>query len=144
MSTPLLEPRSIVRVHVLAILLALSLSSCGSHDGTSEPPRPDPPPSPTRPCDTFTRAECLRSTHCTLEHVTQSQYRCRPDEGPCEVGIQQSDRRACEAQGGCRWDPGACYCPFNGYGRTAVPDPPNEGAACACGGGPPARCLPAQ
>jgi hypothetical protein len=126
------------------LFAALVLVACSGPEPV-EHAQADPapaPPTPTGPCESFTRSDCLRSSHCTLEFVEPGVYRCRPDQGSCEVGIGQSDRVACEGVAGCRFDQGSCYCPFNGYGRTAVPDPPATGGACACGGGPPPSCVP--
>lgn len=104
-------------------------------------PTPSPTPSPS-PCNKLTRADCLASTHCTLHWVKQSVYACRPDDGPCEIGIAQTDRDACEAKPECAFEQAMCYCPFPGYGATEVPDviPKDRVAACACGGGKPTMC----
>ena len=96
-------------------------------------------------CDALDRAECLRAVRCTLLHVKQMVYQCRPSVGPCETGLLQTDKAACEKRDGCSYDGGGCYCPFPGYGRTAVEDKEkNKGGACVCGGGPPPMCVPAK
>lgn len=96
-------------------------------------------------CDTRDRAECLRALHCTLHHVDESEYACRPAAGRCETNLLQEDRAGCESRAGCSWDPGGCYCPFPGYGRTQVADKAQpSGQACGCGGGPPPRCRAAN
>jgi hypothetical protein len=136
-------------IATVAMLAVLSIAGC-SKDKTPPGPTPTPtPPPPTKtqgPCDQLTRAECLGSTHCTLHWIAESTYECRADDGPCQVGIGQNDRAACEKVGSCTWDPGMCYCPFPGYGQTAVPDKqdPNGAGACACGGGQPSMCLPVK
>lgn len=85
-------------------------------------------------CDPEDTDACLRSASCTVESVKDrtGQYVCRASKSPCETGFRQSvdGRRDCEAIGGCRFVPGECFCP--------------PLALCACGGGPPPRCLPAS
>ena len=97
------------------------------------------------PCASLSRLSCAKSSRCFLDHVSSSppRYLCRDKKGPCEEGINQWDKRACLAKPGCEHLEGSCYCPFPGYGETAVPDEVDakRGGACACGGGPPPRCV---
>jgi hypothetical protein len=125
-----------------------ALASCGrgevappSPTGPTGPTGPTEPTGPTGSCSSLTRLHCHASKDCFLDHAKPYHYSCREKRGPCEVDLLQTDEAGCRARPGCEWDPGSCYCPFAGYGETAVPDPPSrQGAACACGGGPPARC----
>jgi hypothetical protein len=97
--------------------------------------------SPTTPCESLSRQQCLGSTHCTLHWIKNMVYECRPDEGPCETGLSQNDKKGCIAKPGCLYKEPACYCPFPGSGATKVPDTGTPGGACACGGGAPAMCF---
>lgn len=129
---------------LMVVLAALCFVGCEAA------PRPPAPKSaaPGGPqdvkavaCEAMDRAECLKARYCTLHHVKQSVYDCKPARGPCEEGLIQSDKFGCEARAGCAFVPANCYCPFPGYGQTAVPDKgAKSGGACACGGGPPAMC----
>ncbi len=100
----------------------------------------NPVPTST-PCESLTRLQCYASSHCFLDHLAHFRYACREKRGPCEVGIRQTDQAACESRPQCQWKPGDCYCPFAGYGETAVKDPEDQSGACDCGGGPPAMCV---
>jgi hypothetical protein len=140
----------LVAAALLALLACRSEPRGAASPGDGRPPvstptpSPSPTPAPDAPaCETLPRADCLRARHCTMEHLDPGQYHCRAAQGPCEEGLLQTDRRACEAVAGCTFDPGQCYCPFPGYGATQVPDRKDdqEAGACACGGGPPPRCL---
>lgn len=128
----------------LLVCASLWLGACKSK------PKPEPGPTPTATatipasarCDSLTRLECYAASHCVLENVGPARYVCRDPQGPCEVGLKQTDAKACNARPECTWKPGACYCPFPGYGDTAVPERSrNSGGACACGGGPPPMCV---
>lgn len=126
----------IVRSAVLLVLLACS----GRAAPVDTPPAP---PSPTEPCESLSRSQCLSTTHCTLHKAVESalDYACRPAVGPCEEGLVQTDQAACEARDGCAFHGAECYCACQGSGRTAVEDPVTDPAcSCTCGGGPPAMC----
>ena len=88
--------------------------------------------SPTDPlsCVSSTESSCIASRECTLFLASDSPvtYTCRPTADRCEEGFsQQSNSQAdCEADSGCRFTPGSCYCP---------PD-----LVCVCSGGPPPQC----
>ncbi len=102
-------------------------------------------PDTSRACNTFSRGECFRATHCTLvldkSASTNVNYLCRDAQGPCEKNMAQSDRATCESRPGCTLDNGGCYCHCKGYGRTAVEDKDDLPAcSCVCAGGPPPRC----
>ncbi|MEJ7732531.1 MAG: hypothetical protein WKG00_25410 [Polyangiaceae bacterium] len=113
-------------------------------DARAEPVVDDiPVVSPTTPCDTLSRQQCLGSTHCTLHWIKNTVYECRPDEGPCETSLSQNDKKGCIATPGCLYKEPACYCPFPGHGATKVADTGTPGGACACGGGAPAMCFQA-
>ncbi|HEY8145669.1 MAG TPA: hypothetical protein VIG06_23470 [Kofleriaceae bacterium] len=147
-------------VPFLAVALSLTMAACNKRSETDRTgPDPAPttkrgpaeqkpptgessaPPPATGACETLDRAECLRARHCTLHFVKSMEYECRPSGGPCETDLLQGDKAGCEARAGCTWDPGSCYCPFPGYGKTQVADKDsNQGGACACGGGPPPMC----
>ncbi len=111
--------------------------------GVQPAPQPsiDAAPSTQPACDTLSRSKCLQSEHCTLELAGNNVYRCRADQGPCEVGVKQSDKNACEAKAECAWDGGSCYCPCEGAARTETVEEPQSGCACACGGGAPSMCI---
>ena len=137
--------------NALLIGMLVALGGCSTSEGSpsSTPPSPEqnrtpaPQKQPSGACDTLDRAACISSLRCTLHNIKASQYECRPSQGPCEVGLIQTDRRACEARAGCLFENANCYCPFPGYGKTKVPDiQPDSGVvgACGCGGGPPSRC----
>ena len=99
------------------------------------------------PCETLTRAACMRSLVCTLDAPSglgPRRYRCRPAQGSCEIGLTQVGDDAqdrCEDRTGCEWASGACYCACRGNGATARPDG-DEAAPCRCdcSGGPPPGC----
>ncbi|MFN0253560.1 MAG: hypothetical protein ACKV2T_42225 [Kofleriaceae bacterium] len=114
---------------------------------TTPPPAVQPPdagsaraPSGPPLCSTLSRAACLESDHCTLVLLGNNVYRCRADEGPCEIGLRQGDRKACEAKPGCAFDTGTCYCPCEGAARTLTVEEKSSGCACVCGGGAPSMC----
>ena len=92
-------------------------------------------------CASLTRLQCYSSSHCFLDYLGPYRYACRDKRGPCEVDIWQTDKASCENRRQCEWKPGNCYCPFAGYGETAVKDPGVAAGACACGGGPPSMCV---
>ena len=140
-----------------AALLALALLGCDPVRVGPEPTDPGPveraDPAPAidpgdAPCETLTRHACLRSVLCTLDAPSarsSNRYVCREASGNCEVGLRQieADRDRCDDRDGCAWQPGGCYCPCRGSGRTAVPDGPEaEPCDCECGGGPPPGCRP--
>lgn len=91
-------------------------------------------------CDSLSRRKCLLSDHCTLELVSGNVYRCRADNGACEVGIKQTDEKACTAKAECKFEAGGCYCQCEGAARTETVDEPQSGCKCACGGGKPPMC----
>jgi hypothetical protein len=132
------------RLLYFGLVLVAALSGCRKpKPGTSSVPSSNAPsiPSSAR-CDSLTRTECYAAAHCVLEHVGTAKYTCRDPKGPCEVGLKQTDSKACNARPECTWKQGGCYCPFPGYGDTAVPEKPGTtGGACACGGGPPPMCV---
>ena len=150
------------QVCLVGLLLgSLAFGACKKAAPTQQEPAPDKPtetkptvtradlppgvqlPSDAGPagCGRLSRAECLASDHCTLELAGSNVYRCRDDEGVCEVGIKQGDRTACTARAECTFDTGTCYCPCVGAARTLTVEEPESGCACACGGGPPAMCV---
>ncbi len=102
------------------------------------------------PCETLSRAACMRSVVCTLAAPAgraSSRYVCRPAAGNCEIGLRQiaEDQDRCAARTGCRWREAACYCGCRGAGETAVPDGPELPACdCGCAGGPPPGCAPRE
>jgi len=125
-------------------LLLVALGYCGgcrNKETEASTPAPAAPVPTSAACASLTRLQCYASTHCFLEHRGSFRYACRDKRGPCEVGLRQTDQAACEKRPQCEWRPGECFCPFPGYGETAVKDPDSPAAACACGGGPPARCV---
>ena len=132
-----------VRRVFAAVLACTLLAACDR--GADPADKPDaraqpvvdviPVVSPTTPCDSLSRQQCLGSTHCTLHWIKSSVYECRPDEGPCETGLSQNDKKGCMAKPGCLYKEPACYCPFPGYGATKVPDTGTTGSACACRSG---------
>lgn len=137
-----------------AVALACVLwAGCGKGSAPSDKPDARPPPVVTpgvgelpvvptsAPCDSLTRQECLGSTHCTLHWIKSGEYECRPDEGPCETNLSQTDKAGCIATQGCLYKEPSCYCPFPGYGQTKVKDKGSSGGACACGGGAPSMCF---
>ena len=117
---------------------------------TTPPPAPIDAATPAAPdaatdagtaaCDSLSRAQCLASAHCTLELAGANLYRCRPDQGVCEVGIAQGDRKSCQDKAECVWTNAMCYCPCEGAARTITVEEKAAGCACACGGGEPAMC----
>lgn len=115
-----------MRLAILFVLLG-----CG---GTTTPPSADV-------CGSLDRNTCLASDTCSLVHVAEMQYECRAESGTCEVGHKQDDQAGCEKRAGCRFDPGSCYCPCKGYGKTTVEDRAGESCKCECGGGPPPTCV---
>lgn len=121
----------------LAILAALLSVGCSSKKKAA-PPGPD--------CTMLSRADCLHSPSCTLENVSGDingdMYRCRPEQGTCETGIAQDDEAACTAKAGCKFTPASCYCVCEG--RTDTVRDSVDGCDCACKGGPPAMCVPAN
>jgi hypothetical protein len=140
------------RAVTISLVLVLACKKASPPEQT-KPVDPDPPPSeagvqptpidatPAQPsCDTLSRRLCLQSDHCTLELAGNNMYRCRPDQGPCEVGVKQTDKAACEAKTECAFDGGSCYCSCEGASRTITVEETQGGCACACGGGPPATC----
>lgn len=145
------------RVRTLLATVALLLVACDpvqvggpqpSPRSTPEEPAAVPDPGDA-PCETLTRAECMRSLVCTLdapEGARSDRYRCRSARGNCEMGLTQTGPNArdrCEDRTGCAWTGGGCYCHCRGYGRTAVPDGDEaEDCDCECSGGPPPRCGP--
>jgi hypothetical protein len=131
----------------LAVAVCLVVSTACTLGSCRGKPKPGTDPAPTAPiptsarCDSLTRLECYSASHCVLEHVGPAKYVCRDPKGPCEVGLKQTDAKACNARAECTWTPGSCYCPFPGYGDTSVPERTGDvGGACACGGGPPPMC----
>jgi hypothetical protein len=96
-------------------------------------------------CDDMTAAQCLLAARCVLEAVPRGdpRYVCREAKGPCEGGIAQFPALAfkahCEGKAGCRYVPARCFCPTAQTRVRATPPPIN----CACGGGPPHRCMAA-
>jgi len=132
---------ALVRTLFVGLALVSALGACRRpKPGAGSDPAPSIPTS-TR-CDSLPRTECYAATHCVLEHVGTAKYICRDPKGPCEVGLKQTDRTGCNARPQCTWKQGGCYCPFPGYGDTAVPEKPGtSGGACACGGGPPPMCV---
>jgi hypothetical protein len=145
------------RTLLACTLLAGTLCACQQDGGPGDkpdaglqpgsrvqlPPEEIPVVSPTAPCDSLSRQQCLGSTHCTLHWIKTSVYECRPDDGPCETGLSQNDKKGCIAKPGCLYKEPSCYCPFPGYGTTKVADTGAQGGACACGGGAPALCFQA-
>ncbi|HEY4181514.1 MAG TPA: hypothetical protein VGM90_31925 [Kofleriaceae bacterium] len=102
-------------------------------------------PAPTGPdCGGLSRADCLHSTSCTLENISNNMngdiYRCRAAQGTCELGIAQDDEGACTAKAGCKFAPASCYCACDG--RTEVVRDSVDGCECECRSGPPATCVP--
>ncbi len=124
---------------VLALLAPLVVGCKRSSKRVEAEQRP--PISTTRACASLTRLECYRATHCILEATAPARYLCRKPNGECEKTQPKYDKAKCESNPRCVFKPANCYCPFVGYGETAVPDPPpKSGGACVCGGGSPARC----
>lgn len=129
----------------LAVLLALA--ACNG----ARPPEKSPgagsaptttPPVASTDCDALDRHECLESTACTLELAAPNAYRCRPEAGPCETGLVQSDEKACTARAACKFVPATCYCHCRGYGKTKVEDTHGPACKCDCGGDAPPACVP--
>jgi hypothetical protein len=140
---PRLAPLLKAALVALAALVAACNARDGGRTGGQAPPSASPQetPAPSVACDALPRAQCLASRQCTLHFVSPSLYACRPSEGPCEVGLDQDDRRACESRAACVFEPGSCYCPFEGHGKTKVPDTASSSrGSCRCSGGPPSRC----
>jgi hypothetical protein len=82
-------------------------------------------------CGDMGELECINSTSCKLELIApHGKYVCRESLGRCEHGFRQAGngdiQKLCEANAGCVFQPGNCYCPPN--------------LECACGGGAPAQC----
>ncbi|MBX3271946.1 MAG: hypothetical protein KF729_16880 [Sandaracinaceae bacterium] len=140
-----------------ALAVALLLVACDTVRVGPAEPSPGAPPAPApaasddpgdAPCETLTRAACLRSLVCTLEAPSgrrSDRYVCRPAAGNCEIGLRQldADRDRCDARVGCMWRSASCYCPCRGSGRTTIEDPPSaDVCGCACSGGPPPGCVP--
>lgn len=124
------------------LLGAMALGACRDKSKHDPTPAPTSTISTSARCDSLTRLECYAASHCVLENVGPAKYVCRDPKGPCEVGLKQTDAKACNARPECTWKQGGCYCPFPGYGETAVPERTrNAGGACACGGGPPPMCV---
>jgi hypothetical protein len=99
------------------IALALFIGACG---GTVEPTQ-------AVSCDGRQRDQCLQTKGCFLDHGGQpDSYTCRAAKNDCEKLTNDGGQAACQAQSGCTFTPGSCYCP--------------EGTACLCGGGPPPMC----
>lgn len=131
-----------MRLPCLVLAISVLVGAC------RDKAKPEPTPAPTSTvstsarCDSLTRLECYAAAHCVLENVGPARYVCRDPKGPCEVGLKQTDAKACNARPECTWKQGGCYCPFPGYGETAVPErTQSSGSACACGGGPPPMCV---
>ncbi len=142
---------------VVTLAIGLVVAACDRADRAATKPPAEPteptakvPPQPPRDapaltgCAALTRADCLTSMDCTLRLIAPDHYECRAASGPCETGILQEDKKACEARTACRFVPGNCYCECPGPGVTMrVPDVVADGfnCGCACGGGPPSRCI---
>jgi hypothetical protein len=92
-------------------------------------------PSGPPACSTLSRAACLESDHCTLELLGTNVYRCRADEGPCEIGLRQENKQGCAAKAECAFHAGECYCECGGGARKL------GDCVCVCGGGPPSMCV---
>ncbi len=147
-----MAPIRTLLAHAAAVALSVASLHCkapgSSPGGPGSSGAPAPTGAPTIPttaaCASLSRLQCARSQHCFLEHVSSAppRYLCRDKKGPCEEGLSQWDRKACEARAGCEHVAGSCYCPFPGYGDTDVPEPADQrsGGACACGGGAPPKC----
>lgn len=133
------------------VLLVVVLLALGCDRGRKQSaPESSGSPAPTlKPipkgtaCDSLSRTQCFRSDHCFLDWQAPTKYSCRARKGPCELGLHQADRAGCEQRAQCEWRSPSCYCPFPGYGDTAVPEPPGAmaGGACGCGGGAPPMCV---
>jgi len=106
-------------MHWAIILLAGALAACDSPTT----------PSADESCARLTELSCLESTACTLVQDAPSSYTCRSAANACEAGFRQTIDSAddCEAESGCAFDPGECYCP--------------PGLVCICSGGPPPQCV---
>ncbi len=138
---------------MVIIAAALVVVACDVQQVGAPPTAPAPAVEDSpgdAPCETLTRAACLRSVVCTLDAPGgghSNQYRCRPAAGNCEIGLTQTDdaRQRCADRVGCEWSSGSCYCACRGSGRTAVEDGEEaEACDCECGGGPPSGCRPAR
>ena len=136
-----------------ALVLVLALGCSPIEVGTGSEPASEPPvviedDPGDAPCESLTRAECLRSVICTLDAPSgrrSNRYTCREARGNCEVGLTQTraDRDRCDDRAGCSWTDGQCYCACRGSGRAAVEDGPEaDPCDCECGGGPPPGCQP--
>lgn len=106
---------------MLAVLITLAVALvAGCSDSVTDP----------LGCLSSTELACIESRECTLFLASDSPttYTCRPTADRCEEGFsQRNDTQAdCEAESGCLFTPGNCYCP---------PD-----LVCVCGGGPPPQC----
>lgn len=115
-----------------ALCLACSGLACSTPTTTEPTPEPPPstPPESEATCESLGEMQCITSPACTLVLAgEQLGYLCRPAEGRCELGFHQhgDSAEACEAEEGCRFVPGQCYC---------SPD-----VTCVCGGGPPPQCV---
>ncbi len=115
--------------------IAILLVACGG--SAPKPPTADE----IALCDSLDRNTCLASNKCTLVHVADTQYACRPEQGACERGHRQDDKAGCEQRSGCQFEPATCYCECKGYGRTKAEDSTGEPCKCFCGGGAPSTCV---
>jgi len=76
---------------------------------------------------------CNLARHCVMVQETErGEYICRAPANHCEAAFidRGCNQQACEAEAGCEFDPGRCFCP--------------SGVTCVCGGGPPPACRPIE
>lgn len=143
---------------VRTLMIMVAVAACDRAETTSTKPPAVPPaptakvPAPLPPvdappaltgCAALDRANCLASKDCTLHRIGNNHYECLAAKGPCEMGLDQDDQKACVARTGCTFVPGNCYCTCPGPVTMRVPDGSQNGlqCGCACGGGPPSMCV---
>lgn len=106
-------------MHLAIALLAALAAACGDSSSPTE----------VDACTVLSESRCLESVACTLvQPAPLAPYVCRAAADSCEAGFRQTIDPAdrCEAEAGCVFDPGECYCP--------------PGLVCFCSGGPPPQC----
>lgn len=84
-------------------------------------------------CSKLSAESCLVSKLCTLDQkVSDGTYYCRDAENQCEKDFAQGvdSPEFCQSRAGCQYQAARCFCP--------------PGVTCVCGGGAPAKCVPAD
>jgi hypothetical protein len=104
---------------LVAVAVLLSAAACSLPSGARE----SDAPGLMGVCDLARR--CI-----VFQEAEGGEYVCRAPANHCEAAFidRGCSQQACEAEAGCVFDPGRCFCP--------------SGVQCVCGGGPPPGCRP--